>query len=333
MCCHQLHRVRQGLHYSLQWAYGKQTELDDDQLRQQFSLPRERQQDEFLRLLSSRGLAEDGARTAKARLTMSKLKNTSIRQSLRQYSMAQPVMLWRKFLPHKGRKGGHRHTQRPRWVGPGRVVFHELVPSQSDSDRKQILWVILGNIMYRASVHSVRPLSEREQALLEASDDGSSRWKELKDMIPSRNYVDVVGEEHPAEVEEPHLPPQPDGSTVIPPKIRFHSKFHMDGSGLPVVPLQPLPDDERQEGGNAYDIPSSPDIGDTEELGTDLRTVMLNVWKKYVVHGYLLQLQEPLRWMTLMAENYLLDYQYLLDYLHLGVPQPSELPMHSEMHS
>lgn len=193
--------------------------------------------------------------------------------------------------------------------------------------------MILGNIMYRASVHSVRPLSEREQARLEASDDGSSRWKELKDMIPSRNYVDVVGEEHPAEVEEPHLPPQPDGSTVIPPKIRFHSKFHMDGSGLPVVPLQPLPDDERQEGGNAYDIPSSPDIGDTEELGTDLRTVMLNVWKKYVVHGYLLQLQEPLRWMTLMAENYLLDYQYLLDYLHLGVPQPSELPMHSEMHS
>ena len=261
---------------SLQWAYGKQTELDDDQLRQQLSLPRERQQDEFLRLLSSRGLAEDCARTSKARLTMSKLKNTSIRQPLRQYSMAQPVMLWRKFLPHtiyKGRKGGHRHTQRPRWVGPGRVVFHELVPGQSDSDRKQILWVILGNIMYRASVHSVRPLSEREQALFEASDDGSSRWKELKDMIPSRNYVDVVGEEpDPAEVEEPYLPPQPDGSTVIPPKIRFHSKFPIDDSGLPVVPLQ-HPDDEHQEGVNAYDIPPSPDLGDTEELGTDLRTV------------------------------------------------------------
>ena len=260
---------------SLQWAYGKQTELDDDQLRQQLSLPRERQQDEFLRLLNARGIAENCARAAKARLTMSKLKNTSIRQPLRQYSMAQPVMLWRKFLPHtiyKGRKGGHRHTQRPRWVGPGRVVFHELVPGQDESDRKQILWVILGNIMYRASVHSVRPLSQREQALFEASDDGSSRWKELKDMIPNRNYVDVVGEEpDPTEIEEPHLPQQPNGSTVIPPKIRFHSKYPIDDTGFPVVPAQPsMVDEDFAEDVNNYGDPESPNVLD-EEIGTDLR--------------------------------------------------------------
>ena len=93
---------------SIQWAYGKQTSWSLDELRQQLSLPIDRQQQEFLRLLNQRELAEDCARKAKARLVLSKLKNSSIRQPIRTFKMAEPVYIWRKFLPHTiyaGEKG------------------------------------------------------------------------------------------------------------------------------------------------------------------------------------------------------------------------------------
>ena len=169
-------------------------------------------------------------------------------------------MLWRKFLPHtlyKGRKGGKKHTQRPRWVGPGRVVLHELVPGQDESDRRQIVWVILGNVLYRASVHSVRPLSDREQQLFEAQGDDSHRWKELSDMIPKRNYVDVVNEEPlEEEMEIPSLPDLPGNKTIIPPKIRFAAKMPISNYGFPIpdkdelLPHPPL--EELTDGVNDY---------------------------------------------------------------------------------
>ena len=161
---------------SIQWAFGKQHQLDDDELRQQLSLPIDRQQHEFLRLMNQRQLAEDHARKSRARVVLSKLKNSSIRQPIRTFSMAQPVYIWRKFLPHTiyaGRKGGHRFVGRPRWVGPGRVVFHELLPGREEQDRQHIVWVILGNRIYKTSVHSVRPLSEKEQEIFEAQGDNS----------------------------------------------------------------------------------------------------------------------------------------------------------------
>ena len=220
---------------SIQWAYGRQAELDDSQLRQQLSLPIDRQQHEYLRLLQNREMAEEAARKSKAVVVLGKLQNSSIRQPLRTFSMAQPVMIWRKFLPHtiyKGRKGGHRHTQRPRWVGPGRVVLHELVAGQSDDDRLQVVWVVLGNQLYRTSIHSVRPLSEREEAIFQ---DDSHQWKELRDMIPKRSYIDVTKEEpEEGEVEGPHLPDIPGSETIIPPKVRFMGKFPIAPSGLPV---------------------------------------------------------------------------------------------------
>ena len=228
----------------LQWAFGHHATIGDEELRQQLSLPLERQQDEFMRLLSQRSVAEDAARKAKATVVLSKLKNTSIRQPIRQFSMAQPVMIWRKFLPHtlfKGRKGGKRLTYRPRWVGPGRVVFHELIAGQDEDDRKQIVWVVLGNILYRCSIHSVRPLSEREQALFEAHGDESHRWQQLTDMIPRRNYVDIEGEEPKEdEVEGPFLPALPGNDTLIPPavRVRLNSKLSVDPRGLPFPAVQ-----------------------------------------------------------------------------------------------
>ena len=58
---------------SIQWAYGRQAELDDDQLRQQLSLPLDRQQHEYLRLLQNREMAEEAARKSKAVVVLGKL--------------------------------------------------------------------------------------------------------------------------------------------------------------------------------------------------------------------------------------------------------------------
>ena len=225
---------------SMQWAFGKQAELGEEEFQQQIAVPLHERQNQYARLMNQRLAAEDAARKAKARHTLQRLQNTSVRQPLRSFSMAQPVMVWRKFLPHtiyKGRKGGKRLINKPRWVGPGRVVLHELVPGQDESDRKQIVWVVLGNTLYRASVHSVRPLSPREEELFEAQGDESHKWKELSDMIPKRNYVDVTNEEPlESELEGPHLPLRPNYVTVLPPRRRFMGKMTPDVFGNPPLP-------------------------------------------------------------------------------------------------
>ena len=223
---------------SVQWVFGQQAELTEDELRQQLSLPVDRLQQEFLRLMNQRQHAEECARKAKATLAFSKLKNTSIRQPLRTYSLAQPVMIWRKFLPHsihKGRRGGFRKTMRPRWVGPGKVVLHELIPGQDEQDNIQIVWVVLGNNIYRASVHSVRPLSAREEGLYEAQGDDSHKWKQLSDLIPKRQYTDITNEEPKEDdLELPDLPAAP-GTETVNPRVRFGRKATMDPGGFPMA--------------------------------------------------------------------------------------------------
>ena len=275
---------------SIQWAFGRQAELSDDELRQQLCLPVDRQQEEpFLRLLQQRQVAEENARTARARLAISKLKNTSIRQPVRTFSMAQPVMMWRKFLPHtiyRGRKGGYRPTMRPRWIGPGRIVFHELVRGQDEEDREQIVWVLLGNKLYRASVHSVRPLSAREQGIFELTGDQSHRWHQLTDMIPKRNYTDVTGEVPQAgDVEGPHLPPLPDGSTILPRyRVRRKAPVGFDGrpqvqpglpsgpspSVLPPAPVSSVNEYEIKPGPAPDDLSAEGNLDGDEVTGNDI---------------------------------------------------------------
>ena len=184
---------------AVQWAFGVQPSMQEDveELRFQLGTPLDHDQGQFARLLQRRSEAEEVARKAWASSTLSKLANTSLRQPVRTFNMAQPVMVWRKFLPQtvfKGRRGGVKRTVRARWVGPGRVIFHELLPHQDDGDRRHVVRVILNGILYRCSVHSVRPLSEREQHVFEANGDDSRRWRELRDVIPKRNFVDVVHE-------------------------------------------------------------------------------------------------------------------------------------------
>ena len=61
---------------SIQWAFGRQAELTDDELRQHLQLPIDRQQDQFARLLTNRQSAEEHARKARADHVLSRIKNT-----------------------------------------------------------------------------------------------------------------------------------------------------------------------------------------------------------------------------------------------------------------
>ena len=50
--------------------------------------------------------------------------------------------------------------------------------------------------MHRASVHSVRPVTERERFDYEMTHPESiGNWKTLADMIPQRSYIDLVSED------------------------------------------------------------------------------------------------------------------------------------------
>ena len=216
---------------SIQWAFGRQAELTDDELRQHLQLPIDRQQDQFARLLTNRQSAEEHARKARADHVLSRIKNTTVKQPRRNFDLAQPVMVWRKFLPpkfHKGPRGGVKRTVKPRWIGPGRVVLHELIPGQVEGDPIPIVWAVIGKTLYRCSVFSVRPLSDREQAHEEATNAiDPNKWKQLSDIIPKREYVDIEHEQ-PAEgeTEEFDLPEHPpDMRTAGTSSSRSSSRF------------------------------------------------------------------------------------------------------------
>ncbi len=260
---------------SIQWVFGKQTELSDEELRQQLSLPVDRLEEPFLKLMNQRRHAEDCARKARAGVIISKIANTTIKQPLRTFNLAEPVMIWRKFLPHsthRGSRGGHKRTVKPRWVGPGRVVLHELIPGQGEEDRKGIVWVVMGNNLYRCSVHSVRPLSDRERAVQEVSaGEPTSKWKQLADLIPSREYTDLEHEQpEEDEKEEPELilpdeAPQVQVRRSDQPAVRFYQKDKMDNRGLPQQGISSM----IPPAVNEYE---KPDKGNGEEMAEDTGT-------------------------------------------------------------
>ncbi|CAL1142414.1 unnamed protein product, partial [Cladocopium goreaui] len=183
--------------YSIQWAFGRQAELTDDELRQHLQLPIDRQQDQFARLLTNRQSAEEHARKAKADHVLSRIKNTTVKQPRRNFGLAQPVMVWRKFLPPK---------------------FHKEATSAIDPNK----------------------------------------WKQLSDIIPKREYVDIEHEQ-PAdgETEEFDLPEHPPDARVGPtgpmPPMRISGKkkpsepelIDLDDEDFGNMPHGPLREDRR----------------------------------------------------------------------------------------
>ena len=202
---------------SNQWAFGKHYSISDEDHR---TFQQVDPSSEFSALVQARQRAEEVAVKSRAQRVLSKLSNTSVRQPLRSYSPFQLVKIWRQYHDQlRGARGGYRKTARPHWIGPGRVLFQEVLPHQPEGDhRRHILWVLIGSRVFRCSVHSVRPVTEPEQLEYElTSPEDPTRWKSLEDIIPKREFTDVVSET-PAEgeIELPDLPAEPDETTYAP---------------------------------------------------------------------------------------------------------------------
>ena len=121
---------------SFQWCYGKDYSITDEDVRAFATLP-ESPDDDYARLVQLRQNAEQVARKTRALRVLSKLSNSTVRQPIRTFHPTQLVMVWRKQWPshiYVGKQGGARKSGRPHWIGPGRVVFHEILPHQQPSE-------------------------------------------------------------------------------------------------------------------------------------------------------------------------------------------------------
>ena len=210
-----------------QWAFGKAHRATDEDMR---SFASSDPTTDFAKMVTARQRAEEVARQTRARRTLSKLGNTTVRQPVRDFAPMTLVKVWRKVWPkeqHSGARGGFKKSGRPHWIGPGRVIFNEMLPHQSnDSDRKHVVWVLIGHQLLRCSVHSVRPVDEVERFKYETSgEEDSSRWRTLADILPRREYHDLTDQvpDHD-ETELPGLPQEPDQSTIVAPPRRVRGK-------------------------------------------------------------------------------------------------------------
>ena len=216
---------------SFQWAFGKKYSMSDEDVRTFHNLGTDI---DYAKLVVARQEAEAVAQKTRAKRVLSKLGNTTVRQPLRTYSPLDLVKVWRKVWPkdlHAGPRGGYRKSGRPHWIGPGRVVFTEVLPHQQPGDqRRHVVWVLIGSQLFRCSAHSVRPVTETEKFVYESADvDQPFEWKSLDDILPSKEYHDLIDHEpDPEEVELPDLPREPDHSTMVnPPKRRFRQKTRL----------------------------------------------------------------------------------------------------------
>ena len=210
-----------------QWAFGASHQPTDED-RQALELVDPKS--DFARLVVRRQRAEEIARQTKAKRTLMKLHKTSVRQPLRQFSPLDLVKVWRKVWPkvqHTGPRGGFKKSGRPHWIGPGRVLFQEALPyQQHGEDRMHVVWVLVGSQLLRCSVHSARPVTETERFQHEiTTEEDFTRWRSLAEVLPRREYTDLVGQvPYAGEVELPNLPERPDPTTTVVPHRRLRQK-------------------------------------------------------------------------------------------------------------
>ena len=195
-----------------QWVYGRQFSLSDEDERTLALISPDVPSNEFLELMTRRSMAEEVARKQRALRTMSKLHNSRVRQPSQVFQPMDLVKTWRKYTTDGGSRGGLRRTGKNQWLGPGRVVFHEVTRDQTPGDpRRHILWVIVaGNMRYELH-HPEDP----------------SQWQSLKDI---------------EEVELPTLPEQPDKTTVaFVPLHRHSTKSGPSAREMQVIPEHQSP--------------------------------------------------------------------------------------------
>eukprot|EP00439_Symbiodinium_sp_Y106_P001694 s8914_g1.t1 len=235
---------------AFQWAFGQNYNISDEDIRTFASVPDE-QRGEFAKLVTQRQRAEEIALKSRSQRILTKLSNTTVRQPLRTFKEMDLVKIWRKLWPqevHRGPRGGFKMSGRPHWIGPGRVVFHEILPQQDPGDpRRHVVWVLIGSRLYRCSVHSVRPVTEVERFVYETSgQEDFSQWRSLADVLPKREYTDLMDEE-PGEGDReiPDLPQRPDATTTVTPTRRVSRKTTMTAPPPPEVLLEDSDEDGR----------------------------------------------------------------------------------------
>ena len=221
---------------SFQWCYGKDYLITDEDERTFQLLPEAETEMSYEALVRARQEAEQVARQTRALRVMTRLRNSSVRQPLRTFHPMDLVKVWRKEWPatlYQGKRGGGKKSMKPHWIGPDRVIFHEVLPHQSeDDDRRHVVWVLIGSQLLRCSVHSVRPVTETERIMFEiSSSEDPTAWRSLADVLPQRQFTDmsdqVPGED---ETEELDLPDVPDASTTLVPhrRVPFKQKLRDD---------------------------------------------------------------------------------------------------------
>ena len=209
---------------AFQWAYGKDYVITDEDMRTFADVDNQSDKMSYESLVRARQDAERVARKTRALRVMSRLKNSIVQPT-------QLVKVWRREWPahlHQGRRGGTKKSAKPHWIGPGRVIFHEILPHQEEGDeRRHIVWVLIGTQLMRCSVHSVRPLTETEQAHYEIhTKDDPTRWKSLADLLPQREFTDLTDQiPNERELEDPaDLPEHPDPSSMLVPVKKILGK-------------------------------------------------------------------------------------------------------------
>ena len=71
----------------------------------------------------------------------------------------------------------------------------------------------------------MRPVSEAERISYElTSKEDPTKWRSLADILPKRDYIDMVDVPADGEVEDPDLPSTPDSTTALIPRRRVHGK-------------------------------------------------------------------------------------------------------------
>ena len=119
------------------------------------------------------------------------------------------------------------------------MVFHEVINGQRPGDpRRHVVWIIIAGHLHRCSVHSVHKVTEREHVDYDLHHpENPAGWRTLADMLPNRSYIDLTHEEPDEDEEEfPHLPRQPDESTIqpnLPAPLRRH---RFKSPGPPALP-------------------------------------------------------------------------------------------------
>ena len=215
----------------------------------------------FAQLVAKRRSAEEVYRRVRALERLSVLANTKTRQPVRTYASGDLVKVWRR----KEWFG----IARPHWWGPGRVVLQETLPRPQasrhgdgdDEARRHIVWVLVGGHVMRCSALSVRPLSDREQALSEMSEP-TVVPQDLRQVLSNGHYEDISGDVPAMDETEATLPSRPPPAGVsraaeAPPAIEL-GKRRKHGKTKPTAEElanehQPMPMED-------VDVPADDDL-------------------------------------------------------------------------